>query len=68
MLPIVVTQGLLLRINVTLGIVFLGGIWEVILEMGLQVTGNGWDDLWAFQDLTPQVLGGAGPLPLWQPL
>lgn len=54
--------------TVTLGIVFLGGIWEVILEMGLQVTGNGWDDLWAFQDLTPQVLGGAGPLPLCQPL
>lgn len=33
----------------------MGGIWEMIMELGLQVTGNMWDDPWALQVLIPQI-------------
>lgn len=39
----------------------MGGIWEMIMELGLQVTGNMWDDPMGPSSPDPTDLGGAGP-------
>ena len=49
--------------TVTPGLVSAG--WYLGGDTGDGAPGD-WDDLWVFQVLTLQVLGGVGPLPLWQ--